>query len=169
MEILMNPIRKFQEKKARKSLLGKLNQLRKEIGWVDTQPDVARLPEFFNVMEDFFQNKLNKAELAVLDQRMRSVKNTTARSEFGWFRAEQGQPATADNTWVRPTGHFDEFFNARTIHDLVTNPGAPWDQHGCAKRDMTDREWYSLWSTEFMQDKMKAIISTIQDLNKELK
>ncbi len=169
MTIFVNPIRKFQEKKAKTSLFGKLNTLRNTIAWVETHPDIIRLPEFFNVMEDFFRNKLSKSELAILDQRMRNVKNTTARDEYGWFRAKNGELADAHNTWVRPTGHFDELFHARSICDLVTNPGQAWDQHGCAKRDMTDREFYSNWSTGFMQDKLKAIISSIRELDKEFK
>lgn len=150
--------------RAKASLRTKLQKMLEDLSWAKGQFRIEKIVDFFNYMEETL--KFSKDELAVAPKFLCRVMGSTGRDKYGWFRAPEGQKATYENTFIQPTGHFDEFFRTHTVKLLMNHEDKPSDQGGFAKRDMTTREfYYEAFVKPFISDKVKALELAVKELS----
>jgi hypothetical protein len=161
-----NKIKTFQEKKARRSLIFKLDTALKNFSFLYGENFcMETLPQFFNIMEAFIHD-IRPGEWNIAPDMLKQVKRATARDQSKFFRAPDGQPATMENTWLQPRGHWAEDFQPRTLADLAANGDESLESFGFSG---TAKELYAARAEGFMRDQMNALTKSLQELNKVFK
>lgn len=156
--------KKTKEKEAKASLRAKVQKMVNDLSWTKTTFPIEKIVDFFNYMEVALGN-ITDEERLVAHQYVKNVMGSTGRCEGGWFRAPKGQAATPDNTYIQPTGHWDEFFRTHTVRLLMNHKDQPSDQGGFAKRPMTTREfYYEAFVKPFIKDKVEALELSLKEL-----
>lgn len=145
----------FRARKAKKSLKAKLTQLRHDLKFVETAK-IEDLVKFF-LLTTLFVDGLTPEEIRVMDDRCRRLVDRIGRGE--WNRTPIGKQTQIQDVYVNPTGHFDEFYNCRSLIHIINNPGVKNDQCGFAKVPMDDKEFY--WEC-FVKPFMKNNYSWIE-------
>jgi hypothetical protein len=156
--------KKTKEREAKASLRIKIQKMVRDLSWTKSTFSIEKIVDFFNYMEDALKN-ISAAELQVAPKYVKNVISNTGRNEYGWFRAPEGQKATPDNTYIQPTGHFDECFRTHTVRLLMNYNDQPSDQGGFAKRPMTTKEFYYVaFVKPFILDKVEALELSLKEL-----
>lgn len=158
--------KKQKEKQARKSLTQKLQALLAELAWIEGEWALERICDFFNTL-DVALSKLTEVEKGVAPTPLLNVIRTTQRcgeNGYGWFRFGPATQARPGNTFIVPTGHYDEVFRTLSVAELMQS-SAVSDQGGFAKKPMADEEFYKACFVEpFVLDKYRALRSACGQL-----
>lgn len=151
-------IKKRKENKAKTSLGSKLETILYKLTWAENGNfSIEKICDLFNTLEQELKN-ITEKEWEVAPKTLRNVFRSTGRDKYGWFRANDGVVANTANTYIQPTGHFDECFRTHTVAELMTFNNDPSDQGGFAKRPMTTKEFYlEAFVKPFIMDKYKAL------------
>ncbi len=153
-------LRERKEAKLKESLRGKLQQMIWDLDWINHNPPLEKIVDFFNYMEKSL-GEITEKEFSVAPERLGVVKRNVGRNKHGWFRAEVGTPATNEDTFIQPTGHFDENFYTHSVRQLLEMTDSPSGQGGFLKEGfaMTNKQFYNeAFVKPFMEDKLKALI-----------
>lgn len=146
------------KKKIEKSLALKVEKILKRLEWVD-QPKfpIQKVCDLFNILEKELNN-ITEREWAIAPPALKRVMRTSSRQKDGWFRAEQGEKATIYNTYIVPTGHFDEIFKPLQLEKLLDLDDEPSMQCGFARRPLTTQDFYfHAFVQPFVMDKYQAL------------
>lgn len=151
-------IKKRKGNKAKMSLGSKVETILQKLTWAENGNfPIEKICDLFNTLEQELKNITDK-EWEVAPKTLRNVSRSSGRDKYGWFRANDGVAANTSNTYIQPTGHFDECFRTHTVAELMTLNNNPSDQGGFAKRSMTTREFYlEAFVKPFIMDKYKAL------------
>jgi hypothetical protein len=156
-----NPIKIFQARKARKSLILKIEKVMKDFYFLYASKfSMEDLPRFFNTMDTFLKS-VQPGEWKIAPDALKRVKKNTMRDPHGFFRANEGQSATMENTWLQPLGHWAEDFQPRTLSDLMENGNEPLESYGFRG---TAKDLYASQGDSFMRDKMAALQKSLKEL-----
>lgn len=130
------------KKKIQKSLAEKVENILKQLEWIDQEKfPIQKICDLFNILEKELSN-INSREWEVAPRALKNVLRTSGRQENGWFRASQGERATIYNTYIVPTGHFDEFFNTLQLEKLLNINDKPSAQGGFASKPLNTQDFY---------------------------
>jgi len=131
-----------KNKKLRKTLAPKVKALLARFDWIENGNfGIERICDFFNDFEEGMKD-ITSEEVNVGPVTLKKFVMNSIRQEYGWFRALKGEKANWNNTFIQPTGHFDENFRTHTVNQLMGFDNDPSSQGGFAKRPMTTKEFY---------------------------
>jgi hypothetical protein len=158
-------IKTRKENKAKMSLGSKVETILQKLAWAENGNfSIEKICDLFNTLEKELKN-ITETEWEVAPKSLSNVSRSTGRDKYGWFRAENGNFANTANTYIQPTGHFDEYFRTHTIAQLMTFNNDSSDQGGFAKSSMTTREFYlEAFVKPFIMDKYKALKTAHKEL-----
>jgi hypothetical protein len=163
-------IKTLKERKVdrqKESLRMKLQQMIWDLDWVNNDPSLDKIVDFFNYTEEALKG-ITKEECGVAPKALSNFTGNVARDQYGWFRAEDGAPATTDNTYIQPLYPMDEFFRTHSVGQLVRMTDEPCSQGDFLKNGatMTNIQYYN---HKFVKPFMKSNLKTlIQIVDKEL-
>ncbi len=162
ISILKSKKTKIKETEA--SLKGKLQKMLSDLNWTNYNFEIKEIVKFFNYIESQI-GTITEKEFEVAPEGLKNFVQNTGRDQYGWFRAPQGETASVLNTYIQPTGHFDEYFHTHNVKKLMDYEDKPSDQGGFAKRDMTTREFYlEAFVKPFIKGNTKHLESLVKEL-----